>query len=118
MADVSQNAVSAGAQPEDEQVADVLAVDVLVVCGGGSGLAAADRAAEWGSQVLVVEKEDRIGGTTAMSVDSITASRTRMQRRAGITGSSADFGGRCVDNLSQRRNHHNSPDSPNHREEE
>jgi fumarate reductase flavoprotein subunit len=65
--------------------------DVLVIGGGGSGLAAAVRAAQRGARVVVVEKEDRVGGSTAMSVGSITAAGTRLQRRAGIQDSPEAF---------------------------
>jgi fumarate reductase flavoprotein subunit len=66
-------------------------VDVLVIGGGGSGLATAVSAAEHGARVLLVEKQPRLGGSTALSVGSITAAGTRLQRRAGIDDSVADF---------------------------
>lgn len=65
--------------------------DVLVIGGGGSGLAAAVSAAQHGAQVLLVEKQPRLGGSTARSVGSITAAGTRLQSRAGIHDSAADF---------------------------
>ncbi len=65
--------------------------DVLVIGGGGSGLAAAVSAAQHGARVLLVEKRPRLGGSTAMSVGSITAAGTRWQARAGVTDSVADF---------------------------
>ncbi|MET0457193.1 MAG: FAD-dependent oxidoreductase [Mycobacterium sp.] len=58
--------------------------DVVVVGGGGSGLAAAVAAAERGASVAVVERRDRLGGTTAYSVGSLTAADTPLQRRKGI----------------------------------
>lgn len=58
--------------------------DVLVVGGGGAGLAAAIEAAAGGARVLVLEKNDRPGGTTALSVGSITATGTPHQLRHGI----------------------------------
>ena len=60
-------------------------VDVVVVGGGGGGLAAALTAAREGSKVLLLEKRTELGGTTARSVGSISASGTRLQRLAGIT---------------------------------
>ncbi|MDP6779795.1 MAG: FAD-dependent oxidoreductase, partial [Candidatus Latescibacteria bacterium] len=60
------------------------AYDVVVVGGGGSGLAAAASAAEHGASVLLLEKQSEIGGTTGIAVGSFTASRTRLQERAGI----------------------------------
>jgi succinate dehydrogenase/fumarate reductase flavoprotein subunit len=58
--------------------------DVIVVGGGGSGLACAVSAAEQGASVLVLEKQPRLGGSTARAVGSFTASGTSYQRRAGI----------------------------------
>jgi succinate dehydrogenase/fumarate reductase flavoprotein subunit len=58
--------------------------DVIVVGGGGSGLAAALSAAEEGCRVLLLEKLDRLGGTTGIAVGSFTANGTTLQRRNGI----------------------------------
>ena len=63
------------------------AYDVVVVGGGGSGLAAAASAASEGARVIVLEKAARPGGTTALSVGSITASGTALQRGAGVDDS-------------------------------
>lgn len=60
--------------------------DVLVIGGGGSGLAAAASAAASGRKVTLIEKNDALGGTTAWSVGSISASATRLQAAAGIEG--------------------------------
>ena len=74
--------------------------DVLVIGSGAGGLSAAVAAAHHGLQVLVVEKEDVFGGTTARSggwlwipcngpsaregvKDSIEAARTYLQHEAG-----------------------------------
>lgn len=59
--------------------------DVIVVGGGGSGLAAAVSAAEHGCDVLVLEKQPALGGTTGIAVGSFTANDTEMQREAGVT---------------------------------
>jgi succinate dehydrogenase/fumarate reductase flavoprotein subunit len=61
--------------------------DVVIVGGGGSGLAAAAEAARLGASVVVLEKNEELGGTTAISVGSIMASRTALQRAAGISDS-------------------------------
>ncbi len=59
-------------------------VDVIVVGGGGSGLAAAVSSAEAGLRVLLVEKLPQPGGTTGIAVGSFTANRTAWQQRAGV----------------------------------
>jgi succinate dehydrogenase/fumarate reductase flavoprotein subunit len=59
-------------------------VDVVVVGGGGSGLMAAYAAARHGRSVLLLEKASALGGTTGLSVGTICASATDLQRRAGI----------------------------------
>lgn len=58
--------------------------DVVIVGGGGSGLATGVSAAECGLSVLLLEKRPQLGGTTAIAVGSFTANRTAWQRRAGI----------------------------------
>lgn len=59
--------------------------DVIVVGGGGSGLATAVSAAEQGVRVCVLEKQVAPGGTTGIAVGSFTSNRTRFQKEAGIT---------------------------------
>jgi len=58
--------------------------DVIVVGGGGSGLAAAIEAARLGRSVILLEKNPILGGTTGRSVGSITSSCTSFQAAAGI----------------------------------
>lgn len=61
--------------------------DVVIVGGGGSGLAAAVSSAEQNLEVLVLEKQRILGGTTSIAVGSITANRTSLQRTRGIDDS-------------------------------
>lgn len=58
--------------------------DVVVVGGGGAGLAAAIEARVAGARVVLLEKNQQLGGTTAWSVGSITASGTPHQQRVGV----------------------------------
>lgn len=64
--------------------------DVVIVGGGGSGLAAAIEARAAGATVVLLEKNDRLGGSTAWSIGSITSTGTPHQRRQGIIDSPAD----------------------------
>jgi succinate dehydrogenase/fumarate reductase flavoprotein subunit len=64
--------------------------DVVVLGGGGTGLAAAIEAAALGRKVVLIEKDSKLGGTTARSVGSISASNTPHQLRNGILDSSQD----------------------------
>lgn len=68
----------------DDAGAAAEACDVLVVGGGGSGLAAAIEARRLGRRVILLEREPRLGGSTARSVGSITASNTPHQLRIGV----------------------------------
>lgn len=70
---------------------ETLACDVLVIGGGGAGLAAAITAAERGVQVILVEKQPKLGGSTAMSIGSISAAGTRWQKARGIADNPDDF---------------------------
>ena len=61
--------------------------DVLVIGGGGAGLAAAIEAAEQGVRVTLIEKNEALGGATAWSIGSFTATRTPYQLAKGIDDS-------------------------------
>jgi len=58
--------------------------DVVVVGGGGCGLAAAIEARAAGREVVLLEKNAKLGGSTAWSIGSITATGTPHQIRSGI----------------------------------
>lgn len=82
--------------------------DVIVVGGGGSGLAAAARCAELGLSVAVLEKQSKPGGTTGIAVGSFTANRTTFQQNAGINDSLddhvVDAGKFAASDIEQRNN--------------
>ena len=65
--------------------------DVVVVGGGGAGLAAAVSAATRGMRTVLLEKNAELGGTTRLAVGSFSAACTRLQRRAGIADCVDDF---------------------------
>src|SRR5690606_28196852 len=64
--------------------------DVIVVGGGGAGLAAAIEAARAGASVMVLEADTKLGGATAMSGGVFYAAGTSAQRAQGIEGDTAD----------------------------
>ena len=61
--------------------------DLLVIGAGGAGLAAAIEARSLGASVILIEKNDAPGGTTAWSIGSFTATQTPQQLAAGIEDS-------------------------------
>lgn len=67
-----------------------LHVDVIVVGGGGAGLAAAIEARERGARVVLLEKNAQLGGSTAWSIGSVTSTGTPHQKKRGIVDSSHD----------------------------
>ncbi len=64
--------------------------DVIVVGGGGSGLATAIEARVLGCDMVLIEKNPQFGGSTAWSVGSVTASGTPHQARKGIEDSTQE----------------------------
>lgn len=62
----------------------MIKTDVVVVGGGGTGVAAAIGARAQGARVMLLEKNARLGGTTARSIGSISATQTEDQHRAGV----------------------------------
>jgi succinate dehydrogenase/fumarate reductase flavoprotein subunit len=82
--------------------------DVIVVGGGGSGLATAVSAAQHGLKVFLLEKQPQLGGTTGIAVGSFTANRTQFQQRAGIADSldaHAEDAGQFASAEIESRNH-------------
>jgi len=60
---------------------------VLVVGGGGSGMAAALSASETGANVVLLERTAELGGATGMAIGSYSVAGTPHQRDAGIEDS-------------------------------
>lgn len=65
-------------------------VDVVVVGSGGAALTSAVRAANDGAEVLVVEKDDSIGGTTGVSGGVMWVPQNHHLAPAGLEDSRAD----------------------------
>lgn len=61
--------------------------DVVVIGGGGAGLAAAVSAAEAGVSVILFESEGELGGSTQLSAGMFTAAGTSVQKALGIEDS-------------------------------
>ncbi|MBM4324764.1 MAG: flavocytochrome c [Deltaproteobacteria bacterium] len=61
--------------------------DVAVVGGGACGMLASLAAAEKGVEVLLLEKEKKVGGNTSLSQGMIPAAGTRFQKASGINDS-------------------------------
>lgn len=68
-----------------------LTTDVVVVGAGGAGLAAAASAHENGAEVIVLEKQATVGGSTALSGGAIAATGTKFQEELGIEDSKASW---------------------------
>jgi fumarate reductase flavoprotein subunit len=65
--------------------------DVIVVGGGGAGLAAAIEAKNAGASVLICEAASRLGGSTAVSGGLFLAADTDLQKAQGVYDSVDDF---------------------------
>ncbi len=65
-------------------------VDVVVVGSGGAALTAATLAHDQGAEVLIVEKADMLGGTTAVSGGAVWLPGNHMMVEAGIEDSRED----------------------------
>ena len=65
-------------------------VDALVVGAGAAGMTAALVSSLEGLDVMLCEKSDRVGGTTATSAGTIWVPGTRQSRKAGFTDNVTD----------------------------
>jgi fumarate reductase flavoprotein subunit len=68
-----------------------LETDLVVVGAGGCGLMAAFAAARRGVEVILLEKDTRLGCNTELASGSIPAAGTRFQRALGITGTAEEM---------------------------
>lgn len=72
-------------------VHDARTFDAIVVGGGLAGLAATQRLAANGLSVALVEKRDRLGGSSALSGGWFALSGTAVQHRAGVADAADIF---------------------------
>ena len=61
--------------------------DIIIIGAGTAGMPCAIEAAQRGASVLVIEKDDKIGGTLHLSGGHMSAGGTRPQVRLGIEDS-------------------------------
>ena len=76
--------MAAGSEKWDRQV------DVVVVGSGGAALTAATMAHDGGAEVVIVEKADMLGGTTAVSGGAAWLPGNHVMEKAGIADSRED----------------------------
>lgn len=65
--------------------------DVIVVGGGGAGLAAAIEAKNAGASVLICEAGSQFGGSTGVAGGLFLAADTGLQKAQGVTDTADDF---------------------------
>ena len=64
--------------------------DVVVIGSGAAGLSAAVAAADSGASVIVLEADDKVGGSSRLSGGHFYAAGTSVQREAGILDDTPD----------------------------
>jgi fumarate reductase flavoprotein subunit len=64
--------------------------DVIIIGGGGAGLAAAVMARDAGATCMILEADKKLGGATALSAAVLYAAGTSVQRAAGIANDTPD----------------------------
>ena len=81
------------AEPEETDGGEASAEDAscdIVVIGGGAGMTAALKATEAGASVILLEKEDVLGGNTRLGSSVFNAAGSTMQQEAGTEGATAE----------------------------
>ncbi|WP_426351181.1 FAD-dependent oxidoreductase [Alloiococcus sp. CFN-8] len=76
---------------DKNQTEEEITTDVVVIGAGGSGLSAATSARQNGAEVIVLEKQATIGGSTALSGGAIGATGTKFQKEQGIEDSKENW---------------------------
>jgi len=90
-----------GIQPDNGQWE--IETDVVVVGGGGCGMAATLASAQGGAQTVLLEKMQRPLSNTARSGGMIPAAGTRLQKAGGVAESAEDFARDILE-----KNHHSA----------
>ncbi len=84
--DVAALKAKTGSVDKNQKVEEIT-TDVVIIGAGGAGLSAATSARQNGAEVIVLEKQATIGGSTALSGGSISATGTKFQKEKGIEDS-------------------------------
>ncbi len=82
-----QNAEVGETVPTEEAVIDT---DLVIIGGGGAGMTAAIKAAEYGLDVTLVEKMSFMGGAISISGGNQVVSGSQMQKDLGVTDDSVE----------------------------
>lgn len=83
-------ALKNAAAPAGEKEAKELSADVIVVGGGGAGMAAATRLAQLGKSVILVEKSGFLGGAISVSGGNQVVMGSQLQIDNGVAGDSVE----------------------------
>ena len=83
-----------GCTPKSEASANVsktVSCDVLVVGGGGAGVSAAAMVAGAGANIILIEKEAWLAGSSSLALGTLYGANTQMQKEKGVSDSAEDF---------------------------
>lgn len=83
-------ALKNAAAPAGEKEAKELSADVIVVGGGGAGMAAATRLAQLGKSVILVEKSGFLGGAISVSGGNQVVMGSQLQTDNGVADDSVE----------------------------
>jgi fumarate reductase flavoprotein subunit len=75
----------------DRQMDRSFDYDVMVIGGGGAGVMAAIHAADAGAKVCLLEANDKLGGSTALSGGAVLATGSKAMAAAGVEDTTANF---------------------------
>lgn len=101
-----------GKEVEEEGTTEIAFTDpdVIVIGAGFSGMNAALEAANNGAKVMLIEKNNAVGGSIRFAGGTLSGAGTKMQQEAGVEDSPEDFiadiermgGGRNIPELTQK----------------
>ena len=95
---------NAGSSASAEKTTETVDADIVVIGGGGAGMAAAITAKQAGANVVILEKMPYLGGNTTKATGGMNAAETHYQAEQGIEDSVDQFvedtmtGGKNINN--------------------